>query len=332
MHRRVDQHLVPGGGFLRLRPALAQHPVQKLIVYRLGAEQIRRGVGDEGHHGQGQHVGQRSRHFTDEQYAGHWRPYHRREISRHAQNYEILQMYVQPDGGRRPAHQAARHRAQHQQRQENPARHPRAEAEDGICEPDGQQTQQPQQGGLPGETRDKPMAAAQDGRPDKAQDSRQHEGNGGFDIGNFDFIVQVLCLVDAQVIQHAEQAENQPQHRHQPVVFQRHHGDARKIKNRLQAEYVAGNHVRRDRGGHGRQQHIQREVLVQLLQGKEHPGQRRVEGRSQPRAGPAGHQQFFLGAHPLGQPGDPFAGHGAQLDGGPLPAQRQPCPDGQQAT
>lgn len=142
--RRVDQHLVPGGGFLRLRPALAQHPVQKLIVYRLGAEQIRRGVGDEGHHGQGQHVGQRSRHFTDEQYAGHWRPHHRREISRHAQNYEILQMYVQPDGGRpSPPHQAARHRAQHQQRQENPARHPRAEAEDGIREPDGQQPQQP---------------------------------------------------------------------------------------------------------------------------------------------------------------------------------------------
>lgn len=58
------------------------------------------------------------------------------------------------------------------------------------------------------------MAAAQDGRPDKAQDPRQHKGNGGFDIGNFDFIVQVLRLVDAQVIQHAEQAENQPQHRH----------------------------------------------------------------------------------------------------------------------
>lgn len=55
-----------------------------------------------------------------------------------------------------------------------------------------------------------PWAAAQDGRPDKAQDPRQPKGNGGFDIGNFDFIVQVLRLVDAQVIQHAEQAENQP--------------------------------------------------------------------------------------------------------------------------
>ena len=64
---------------------------------------------------------------------------------------------------------------------------------------------------------------------------------------------------------------------------------------------------------------------MNLLQGEHDAGQRRVKSRSQSCAGSAGQQIFFFCFSPVHGPGDCLARHGAQLNGGAFPAQREPA-------
>lgn len=71
---------------------------------------------------------------------------------------------------------------------------------------------------------------------------------------------------------------------------------------------------------------------MHLLQGEHHPCQRRVKCRGQPGSGPAGEKELLLCLPPVQSPGDPFARHGAKLNGRALPSQGEPSQQTQESS
>ena len=71
---------------------------------------------------------------------------------------------------------------------------------------------------------------------------------------------------------------------------------------------------------------------MHLLQGEHHPCQRRVKCRGQSGSGPAGEKELLLCLPPVQSPGDPFARHGAKLNGRALPSQGEPSQQTQESS
>ena len=158
----------------------AVQPVQKAFIDRPGSQKRSRDISHDGHHRKGQHLGQRPGHLKDQDDPGERRPHHRREISRHGQQDEIIEEHrvqppqADPSHGEDPAHIAS----QYQQGEEDPARRPGPEAYRGKQESSHQKEHRRSQQHIhTGQLLDQIVAAAQKFRRRKAQNPCAEEGD-----------------------------------------------------------------------------------------------------------------------------------------------------------